>query len=223
MALDKEAQDKSAFVVRGGLYGWRMMPFGLCNAPSTFERLMERVLSGLHWETLLVYLDDVIVFGKTIPEERCRLKVVFRHLREAGLKLKPKKCDLFKQRVRYLGHIVSPEGISTDPEKIKVVRDRPVPKSVKEVRSFVGLAFCYRRFIADLYTVARPLHRLTEKSREFSWTSECQTAFEELKKHLTEAPILTYPDPDGKVLLDTDASATGIEGYCLRLRMAKSK
>ena len=221
VALDGEAHEKSAFVVRGGLYSWRVMPFGLCNAPSTFERLMERVLSGLHWETLLVYLDDVIVFGKTIQEEISRLSVVFQRLKGAGLKLKPKKCDLFKQKVYYLGHIVSPEGISTDPGKIEVVKHWPVPESVKEVRSFLGLASYYMRFIEAFSTVARPLHRVTEKNREFHWNEECQASFEVLKKRLTEAPILAYPDPDGKFILDTDASATGIGGVLSQIKDGK--
>ena len=111
--LDEEAKEKSAFVVRGGLYKWTVMPFGLCNAPSTFERLMENIMRGLQWESLLVYLDDVIVFGKTIEEELSRLKEVFRRLRQANLKLKPKKCVLFQQSVLYLGHVVSKDGIAT--------------------------------------------------------------------------------------------------------------
>lgn len=137
--LDEEAKKKSAFVVRGGLYSWKVMPFGLCNAPSTFERLMEQVLSELHWEVLLVYLDDVIVFAKTIDEELTRLGMVFQRLRKAGLKLKAKKCHLFRESVLYLGHVVSREGVSTDPEKIRAVKEWPTPTSVKDVQSFLGL------------------------------------------------------------------------------------
>lgn len=208
--LDEDAQKKSAFVVRGGLYSWRVMPFGLCNAPSTFERLMERVLAGLHWKVLLVYLDDVIVFAKTVDEELTRLETVFQRLRDAGLKLKPRKCHLFKRSVLYLGHVVSPDGISTDPEKIKVVEDWPVPTSVKEVQSFLGLASYYRRFIGGFANIARPLHQLTEKGREFIWTNECDCAFSELKEHLLTAPVLAYPDPEKSYILDTDASNVGI-------------
>ena len=206
--LDEDAQKKSAFVVRGGLYSWRVMPFGLCNAPSTFERLMERVLAGLHWKVLLVYLDDVIVFAKTVDEELTRLETVFQRLRDAGLKLKPRKCHLFKRSVLYLGHIVSPDGISTDPEKIKVVEDWPVPTSVKEVQSFLGLASYYRRFIGGFANIARPLHQLTEKGRVFIWTNECDCAFSE--GHLLTAPVLAYPDPEKSYILDTDASNVGI-------------
>ena len=115
IALDEDAKQKSAFVVRSGLYCWRVMPFGLCNAPSTFERLMERVLAGLQWETVLVYLDDVIVFAQTVEEELQRLEEVLQRLRKAGLKLKPRKCPLLRQSVVYLGHVVSGDGVATDP------------------------------------------------------------------------------------------------------------
>ncbi|XP_022110685.1 uncharacterized protein LOC110990141 [Acanthaster planci] len=180
--LDQEAKQKSAFVVRGGLYSWRVMPFGLCNAPSTFERLMERVLEGLHWETLLVYLDDVIVFAHTVEEELSRLEAVFVRLREAGLKLKPKKCELFKESVLYLGHVVSGDGVATDPEKVEAVREWPAPTNVREVQSFLGLVSYYRRFIRGFADVARPLHRLTEKARKFEWSDEAEGAFQELKR-----------------------------------------
>ena len=111
VALDDQAKQKSAFIVRGGLYQWKVMPFGLVNAPATFERLMERVVAGLHWKSLLVYLDDVIVFGRTLSEETERLREVFTRLREAGLKMKPEKCSLYQKTVRYLGHIISEGGV----------------------------------------------------------------------------------------------------------------
>ena len=117
--LDDAAKEKSAFVVRGGLYQWTVMPFCLCNTPATFERSMENLMAGLQWESLLVYLDDII-FGKTIDDELDRLRVVFQRLRQANLKLKPKKCVLFQRKVLYLGHVVTSEGIATDPEKLKI-------------------------------------------------------------------------------------------------------
>ena len=210
--LDVDARKKSAFLADGGLYAWKVMPFGMCNAPATFERLMDQVLRGLHWETLLVYLDDVIVFAKTIDEEMERLQQVFQRLRQAGLKLKPKKCNLFKTSVAYLGHIVSSEGVSTDKEKTEAIRTWPRPNSVREVRGFLGLASYYRRFVEGFANIARPLHQLTEKGRQFEWSPECQEAFDELKKRLTSTPILAYPDVNGTFILDTDASNDGIGG-----------
>ena len=221
--LDEEAKKKSAFVVRGGLYSWKVMPFGLCNAPSTFERLMEQVLAGLHWEVLLVYLDDVIVFAKTIDDELTRLGIVFQRLRQAGLKLKAKKCHLFRESVLYLGHVVSREGVATDPEKIRVVKEWPTPTNAKEVQSFLGLASYYRRFIAGFANIARPLHRLTGKSHTFAWSADCEDAFQELKKRLQESPILAYPDPKEEFILDTDASNEGIGAVLSQVINGKEK
>merc|ERR1711893_124538 len=125
------------------------MPFGLSNAPSTFERLMERVLSGLQWQICLVYLDDVIVFSRGATQHVSRLEGVLDRIISAGLRLKPKKCHLFQTEVSYLGHVVSSEGISTDPQKIKAVEDWKNPKDLHDVRSFLGLCSYYRRFIQD--------------------------------------------------------------------------
>ena len=171
VGMNADARDKSAFSTPSGLYSWNVLPFGLCNAPSTFERLMECVLAGLRWEILLVYLDDVIVFGRTIAESVDRLRAVLDRFRAAGLKLKPSKCHLFQRQVAYLGHVVSPEGIHTDPAKIEAVRDWPTPITQTQVRSFLGLASYYRRFIRGFAEIAGPLHRLTEKSAKFKWTS----------------------------------------------------
>ena len=190
------------------------MPFGLCNAPATFERLMDKVLSGLHWETLLVYLDDLIIFGRTVPEELSRLKQVFHRLRQANLKLKPKKCHLFKTKVSYLGHEVSNLGVSTQADKTEAIENWPTPTNVKEVRSFLGLASYYRPFVKDFATIAKPLHQLTEKNRagRFEWSSACQIAFDELKHRLTSSPILAYPCSEGEFILDNDASKDCIGG-----------
>ena len=210
VALDEEASQKLTFIVRNGLYRWKCMPFGLCNAPATFERLMEKVMRGLQWDIMLIYLDDVIVFGRTVTEEIERLRVVFSRLRQAGLKLKPSKYFLFQRLVGYMGHIVSPDGVATDPEKVRAVADWPKPKCVKEVRSFLGLASYYRKFVKGFAEVASPLHALTEKSREFLWTDACQEAFEELKHRLQTAPVLAYPILGSDYILDTDASGDGI-------------
>jgi hypothetical protein len=210
--MTEEAAEKSSFVVRDGLYKWKVMPFGLCNAPATFERLMEKVLSGLHWEVALIYLDDVIVFAKTIEEELHRLKIVFDRFRQAGLKLKPKKCELFQSSVLYLGYQVSKDGVSTNLEKIKIVQEWPVPRNVRDVRSFIGLTSYYRKFVKGFADIARPLHKLMSKNAVFKWSDECQKAFEHLKMCLVTAPVLAYPEAKGTFYLDTDASGTGIGG-----------
>ena len=190
------------------------MPFGLANAPATFSRLMEMVLRGINWERCLVYLDDIIVFGRSFDQALTNLVQVFERLRQAGLRLKPSKCSLFQNSVKFLGHIVSKEGVSCDPDKIDCVRNWETPKCVTEIRSFVGFASYYRRFIPHFAHIAAPLVRLTEKNAKFCWDQSCVEAFDTLKKKLIEAPVLAYPQSEGLLILDTDASNVSISG-CL--------
>ena len=143
IGMDDRDKCKTAFTTHMGLYQFRVMPFGLCGAPATFERVMELVLRGLRWERCLVYLDDVIVFGKTFEQALENLEEVFSRFQSANLKLKPKKCHLFRKEVNFLGHIVSGDGIRCDPSKISAVKDWETPTSVAEVRSFLGLASYY--------------------------------------------------------------------------------
>ncbi len=221
--MDEKDKDKTAFATHRGLFNFNVMSFGLCNAPSTFERLMERVLSGLHWEICLVYLDDVIVYSKSFSEHVSRLKTVFQRFRDASLKLKPKKCHLFQKQVLYLGHIVSDKGVATDPAKIEKVKEWPQPINVHQVRSFMGLASYYRKFCKDFAKVAKPLHKLTEKDQPFLWTDECQAAFECLRHKLVTAPILSYPQASGLFILDTDASNSGIGSVLSQVQDGEEK
>ena len=130
------------------------MPFGLCNAPGTSQRLMESILRGLNWKTCLIYLDDVIVFSTSFDQHLNDLAEVFYRFRDANIKLKPSKCSFGKDQVSYLGHIISKDGIQPDPEKIELVKNFPVPKTVRQVRSFLGLANYYRRFVQDFAKIA---------------------------------------------------------------------
>ena len=210
VAMNEEDKPKTAFSTGNGLYQFTVMSFGLCNAPATFERLMEKVLSGLPWEVCLLYLDDIIVHGREFTEAIERLRTVLQRLRDAGLKLSPKKCILLQKSVPFLGHVVNNHGVSTDPKKIEAVRTWPSPQTAKDVKSFLGLCSYYRRFVRDFSDIARPLYKLTEGQREFRWTSECEDAFRRLKALLTTAPILAFPNTDGLFILDTDASNTGL-------------
>ncbi|MCG8075029.1 MAG: reverse transcriptase, partial [Candidatus Thiodiazotropha taylori] len=182
----------------------------MCNAAATFERLMETVLAGLQWDICLIYIDDVIVHGRTFEEALGNLKTVFERLRHAGLKLKPDKCKLFSKSVSFLGHIISDKGVATDPDKIKAVREWPIPVNLTELRSFLGLCSYYRRFISGFSMIAKPLYRLTEKEQSFLWSDECDESFRTLKKKLTGAPVLAYPDFSEAFILDTDASDSNI-------------
>ena len=203
-------REKTAFNSRRGLYEFKAMPFGLCNAPATFEQLMETVLAGLHWHICLIYLDDIIVTGRTFEDMIANLSEVFERFKTAGLKLKARKCTLFANEVEFLGHVVSSDGIKTDPKKTEAVKNWPTPTCVKEVRSFLGICSYYRRFIYRFSDVAKPLHSLTEKGQKFVWTDECKMAFDTLKQNLTEAPILAHPDFEKEFILDTDASDVAI-------------
>ena len=221
--VDPKDKPKTAFATKRGLFQFRVMPFGLCNAPATFERLVETILSGLQWEICLVYLDDIIVIAKSFDEMMLNLETIFSRLRAAGLKLKSSKCLLFSETVEYLGHIISKQGVVTDPKKIETVRDWPEPCNVTEVRSFLGLCSYYRRFIKDFASIAKPLHKLTEKSKGFVWTSQCQDSFETLKSMLTNTPILAFPDFSEPFILDTDASDGAIGAVLSQIQDGNEK
>jgi len=218
--MDMRDADKTTFIVRTGTYRYRRVPFGLCNAGSTFQRVMDLALNGLNFYMCLVYLDDIIVYSATVEEHLSRLRKLFDRLRLANLKLKPSKCSLLRAEVHFLGHVVSGEGVATDPSKIDLVRDWPQPRDVHEVRSFLGLFTCisdaysdtsyYRRFVPTFAEVAAPLHALTRKNKKFEWTSQCEEAISKLKQALITSPILAMPNDTDPFLLDTDACDVSI-------------
>ena len=210
MAIAASTQEKAAFVATSGMYEWNVMPFGLCNAPITFERLMELVLKGPHWKMCLIYLDDLIFMRRTFEEELGRLKKVFERLTCAGLRLKPKKCFLHQKQVSYLGHIVTEEGITAVPGNIEQVRAWPIPENSMEVKSSLGLASYYRRFILYFSTIAHLPYKLTEAKTEFDWTGQCQLGFDSQKGLLSSGRVLAYPTRERKFVLDTDASDHGV-------------
>ena len=211
VGLTEQAKDKTSFYgIGGGLWRFKVMPFGLCNAPATFERLMERVLSQLQWQICLCYLDDILVYSGDVNTHLARLSTIFDRLRAAGLRLKPKKCHFFQESVTFLGHVISREGIATDPDKIRKVVECPAPTNLHEVRSLVGFLSYYRRFIPQFSEIARPLIHLTEKNVPFVWGSEQEESLRQLKHLLTRAPVLAYPLIGSPFILDTDASGVGI-------------
>ncbi|KAL5007119.1 hypothetical protein ScPMuIL_015925, partial [Solemya velum] len=206
MGLSEKAKEKTAFTTGYGLYHFNVLPFGLCNAPSSFERLMERVLSGLHWKICLIYIDDIIIYSQTFDQHMDRIQQVLDCLHEAGLKLKPQKCHLFKTEVLYLGFIVNNAGVKTDPDKIERIRSWPTPCNITDVRSFLGLCCYYRKFVDNFSDIAVPLYNLTKKNTRFHWDKQCQEAFNTLKVALQESVILQYPQFDQPFILDTDSS-----------------
>ena len=208
--LREEDRYKTAFTTHRGLFELNVTSMGLKGAPASFQRLMMVALAGLVWEICLVYLDDIIVFGRTFGESLERLELVLRALRRANLTLHPGKCSLFRKQVQFIGHVVSEEGVAPDPSKVSAVKHFPVPKSVRGVREFLGLASYFRRFIPRFADVARPLHRLLENSSRFQWTKECAASFHALKERLVSAPVLCYPNFHNTFTLTTDASDVGL-------------
>ena len=189
VSLSPEARCKTAFATHSGLFQFRVMPFGLCNAPATFERLMDQVLQGLRWSRCLVYLDDIISFGATFGDALDNLTSIFERLRLYGLQLKSTKCHLFQTSVPFLGHVIGRRGLECDPKKIEDVRCWSVPDCLKSVRQFLGSVGYYRRFIPCFADIAEPLVALTGKDVPFVWRPECATAFLRLRDALVRAPM----------------------------------
>ncbi|CAK1580245.1 unnamed protein product [Parnassius mnemosyne] len=208
--IDPKDKKKTAFSTGKGLWQFKVMPFGLCNAPATFEKLMELVLTGQIGDACLVYLDDIIIVGRTFEEHLQNLERVLMKIQRANLKLSPKKCSLFKRQVSFLGYVMSEEGIRTDPEKIAAVKEWPVPKDKTQVTAFLGLCSYYRRFVKNFADIAKPLHKLTEEKRHFCWDQSYDIAFQELKNSLCKTPILGYPDAGKEFIVDTDVSDIGL-------------
>ena len=201
----------------------KVLPFGLTSAPATFQRLMEQVLRGLHWKTALLYLDEVIVIAPDFSSHLQRLEEVLQRLQGAGLKLKPQKCELLQRKVRYLGHIVSADGIATDPEKIEAIEDWPPPQNLKQLQAFLGTAGYYRQYLPEFATIAKPLHELNSKGVEWRWDQQTQEAFDELRQRLITAPILGYPDPGLRYILDTDASDVGVGAVLSQVQQSRER
>ena len=229
IAMSEADIHKTAFHAgSSGLYEFTCMPFGLSNAGASFCCLMEMCPGDQQYLTLLFYLDDICIFGSSINEMLDRIGLVFQHLKEFNLKIKPKKSFFFQTNVLFLGHILTKEGISPNPKKIIKVRDWPIPKMAKELHSFLGLASYYRSFIPQFAKWANPLHHLihpvvTKKKHvslklpplpqnlpPFKWDSNHQESFDKLKQALISSPILAYPDYNKPFVLETDASLKGI-------------
>ena len=210
VGMEPGSQEKTAFATPEGLYEFTVMPFGLCNAPATFQRLMEGVLAGLAREKCLIYLDDVLVIGETFTDHLSNLREVLNRLSSAGLRLKPVKCHILQREVLFLGFLVSAKGISANPDKVRAVSEFPTPSDLRALRAFLGLTSYYRRFVPRYSAIAQPLYCLTRKEVPFQWTDECGRAFQRLRVALTEAPVLAYPQFGHPFLLETDASGAGL-------------
>ena len=206
MALDEESQNVTAFLTPMGLYKWKRIPMGLASTPGAFQNLMELIMSGLSYEVALVYLDDIIIFGRSFEEHLNRLDLVLGRLKDAGLKIKGTKCRFFLKKKSFPGHIVSNKGGEVDPEKVAAVSKTKIPRTLKELRAILGLVGFYRRFIQDFGKITEPFYKLLNKKESFTWSKECESAVEQLKQALQKVPILGYPNDTDPYTLTTDAS-----------------
>ena len=214
MALGDEW--KTTFKTKFGLYEWLVMPFGLTNAPSTFMRLMNGVLRSFIGKLFVVYFDDILIYSKSHDEHIDHLRAVFTALCHARLFGNLDKCTFYTDRVSFLGYVVTSQGIAVDESKIHAIKSWPIPATVTQVRSFLGLAGFYRRFVQDFHTIAAPLHELTKRGVPFIWGPNQQQALDMLKSKLTQAPLLQLPNFDKMFELECDASGLGIGGVLLQ-------
>ncbi|KAG8496895.1 hypothetical protein CXB51_008076 [Gossypium anomalum] len=201
---------KLAFRTRYGHYEFLVMPFGLTNAPAVFMDLMNRIFRPYLDKFVVVFIDDILIYSKDETEHAEHLRIVLQTLRDKQLYAKFSKSEFWLREVGFLGHIVSGDGIRIDPSKISAIVDWKPPKNVTEVRSFLGLAGYYRRFVNGFSIIATPMTRLHRKNVKFEWTEERQQSFEELKKLLIEAPVLVQPESGKEFVVYSDASQNGL-------------
>lgn len=210
--LDPKSEDLTTFRTRYGTYKYHVVPFGLTNGPAAFQRFINDTLMDYLDDFVTAFVDDLLIYSKNAAEHELHVKKVLERLRAAGLQASIRKCEFHVTRTKYLGFILTTDGIEVDPEKTAVICNWAVPTTVRGVQSFLGFCNFYRRFIKDYSRIAKPLNRLTKKNVPFTWIAECRQAFEELKKRLTDAPILRHYHPDLETKLETDASDGVVAG-----------
>jgi len=201
---------KTVFRTRYGHYEFVVMPFGLTNAPAIFMDLMNRVFRSYLDKVVVVFIDDILIYSSSKIEHANHLREVLETLRRNKLYAKLSKCEFWLNEVVFLGHVISENGISVDPKKIEAVLRWERPTNVTEIRSFLGLAGYYRRFIEGFSTIASPMTRLTRKEVKFEWSKECETSFQELKSRLTSTPVLALPKEQEGFAVYSDAFNKGL-------------
>ena len=210
LRLHDEDVPKTAFKTRYGHFEFLVMPFGLTNAPTAFMDLMNKIFRPYLDQFVIVFIDDILIYSGSGEEHEEHLRIVLQTLREHRLYAKLSKCQFWLDSVAFLGHIVSAEGVSVDPQKVEAILNWKPPTSVTEIRSFLGLIGYYRKFVEGFSKIARPLTRLTRKEEPFLWSEACQQSFDELKRRLTSALVLTLPSGQDGFAVYCDASRQGL-------------
>ena len=195
----------------------------MTGSPNTIQSPMEHVFVELTWNITVPHLDDSIIFSKTPKQHIKRLQQIFQRFREAKLKINPSKCAFFQTKVRFLGHVISKNGLEADPEKVKAVQNFPEAQNQTDVKSFLGLCSHYRRYIKNFAIIARPMHKAGETRSSFTWTEETQEALEVLKNYLSSTPILPFPDVKEPFILYTDATLTAMAAVLTQVQNGKER
>lgn len=224
--IPKDTEKTGFSVTTNGISGhfeFTRMPFGLKNAPSTFQRLMNSVLSGLQGLHCYIYLDDCICYSHDLESHTKKLELIFSRFRESNLKLQPDKCEFLRREVAYLGHVITDKGVLPNPEKVKAITQFPTPKCSKDVKSFLGLTGYYRRFIENFSHMTKPLTCLLKKDTVFHWSNDQEQAFNLLKEKLISAPLLQYPNFSAPFIVTTDASNYAVGAVLSQGEIGKDK
>jgi hypothetical protein len=203
-------EHKTAFQTHMGHFEFRVMAFGLTGAPNTFLGAMNETLKPILRKCVLVFFDDILVYSPSFEAHVLHLQTVLQLLKDHQWKVKTSECEFAKNQVAYLGHVITAQGVATDPEKIKVIENWQTPTNAKELRSFLGLAGFYRKFVKNFGVISRPLFNLFKKYALFVWTQDHQTSFDLLKQALVSAPVLALPDFTKQFCIYTDACQTGV-------------
>ena len=214
--IDENDRHKTAFITRDRLWEFNVMPQGIKNGPPTFQRIINKLLGDLQWKCALSYIDDIIIFSKSMSQHLHHLKQVLSILSNANFRLNSNKCEFIRTKIHFLGHVISNEGIEPSPEKTSAITQIQVPTSIKSTVSFVKMADYYRNFISNFSEIAEPLFRLTKKDARFIWGQEQQNSFNIIKNSLTSAPVLKFPDLQLQFIVQVDASNIGIGGVLMQ-------
>ena len=208
MKLDEESSKLCTFNTPLGRYRFTQLPFGIKSAPEVFQKKMSQVLEDIDGAEAIV--DDILVWGRDIQEHDARLKKVLDRVKEVSLKLNPNKCQIRKEEIPHVGHLLTKDGLKPDPEKIRAMQEMTQPSNTKELKTFLGFIQYLAKFLPNMAEVSAPLRKLLEKNTAWHWEKQQEDSFQQLKRMATSAPVLSYYDPKKPVTLSVDASSKGL-------------